>query len=137
MGGSVISITNVDDVMLHHLTLTHGDGTGNCVSDGCGGGIYASETIVHIGHCIITNNVGSRANGGMGGGIYVDNLNGHVDIWESRIVSNTANADPTSSSPGRGGGVYVNRGTALLSENKILDNVGHVSYGGFGGGTYL
>jgi len=35
-GGSVISITNAGDVLLMHLTLTHGDGAGNCSSIGCG-----------------------------------------------------------------------------------------------------
>jgi hypothetical protein len=53
-GGSVISITNAGDVILMHLTLTHGDGTGNCYSTvGCGGGIYVRDSILHVGHCMM------------------------------------------------------------------------------------
>ena len=131
-GGSVISITNAGDVLLQHLMLTHGDGSGNCGSNGCGGGIYAMGTNLHAGHCVITNNVGSRSGGAMGGGIYV--YNNHVDLWGSRIVSNTAAySSSTSFQYGHGGGVFVQMGTASLWENEVLDNVGSVLHGGSGG----
>lgn len=138
-GGSVISITNADDVMLQHLTLTHGDGSGNCGSNGCGGGIYVEDTTIHIGLCVITDNVGSTTGSGAGGGIYVDNYDtgSHVDVWGSRIVSNTANTESPSSNFGQGGGIYIQFGTASLWENQVLDNVGHVSYAGSGGGIDL
>jgi len=138
-GGSVISITNAGDVLLHFLTLTHGDGAGNCFSGGCGGGIYLKDTNVHIGHCVITDNVGGTAGNGAGGGIYVNNYNtdSHVDVWGSRIVSNTANTELSSSSGGSGGGMYISGGTVSLRENQVLDNVGHVSYLGSGGGIDL
>jgi hypothetical protein len=137
--GSVISINNAEDVMLHFLTLTHGDGSGNCGSSGCGGGIYVEDTTVHIGHCVITNNVGSTAGSGEGGGIYVDNYDtgSLVEVWESHIVSNTANTEPLSLNGASGGGIYIFKGTASLRENQVLDNVGHVSYLGSGGGICL
>lgn len=136
-GGSVISMTAAGDVMLRHLTLTHGDGTSSCGTLGCGGGIYAKDTILHVDHCVITNNVGTTAGEGRGGGIYVYNVGHHVDILGSRIVSNTASADPSSSSYAYGGGVYIQDGTVSLVENEVLDNVGHVSYSGEGGGIHL
>jgi hypothetical protein len=33
------------DVVLMHLTLTQGNGTGNCGTDGCSGGIHAADTV--------------------------------------------------------------------------------------------
>jgi len=139
-GGSVISITDAGDVLLHHLTLTHGDGKGNCFSGGCGGGIYATGTSLHVGFCVITNNVANSpgATGtGYGGGIYAYANNQLVEVWDSQVVSNTANADPSSSSGGSGGGMYISGGTVSLRENQVLDNVGHVSYMGSGGGIDL
>lgn len=133
--GSVVSITNAGDVLFLHLTLIHGDGTGNCGSDGCGGGIYATGTALHIGHCVISNNVGTRAGEGMGGGLFVDD--GELEMWDSEVISNTANVDASSTSNGRGGGLYALNSPVSLRQNQIVDNVGHVSYSGRGGGAYL
>ena len=135
-GGSVISITNAGDVFLQHLTLTHGDGLGNCPSwpGSCGGGIYATGTNLYVGQCIIMNNVGGSTGGANGGGIYAYADNHIVEIWGSRIVSNTAalaSSDPTEY--GDGGGVYIEKGIASLWENEVLDNVGSVNHGGSGG----
>jgi len=90
-GGSVISITNAGDVMLQHLTLTHGDGQDNCPGwpGSCGGGIYASGTNLYVGQCVVTDNVGGMVGGANGGGIYAYANGHHVEIWESRIVNNT------------------------------------------------
>ncbi len=136
-GGSVVSITDAGDVMLLNLTLTHGDGTGNCFSTlGCGGGIYVQDTILHVGHCVITNNVGSMVSGGQGGGLYARDSG--VEIWGSVIVSNTASTDLSTTSGAHGGGIYVSGAHgASLRENQFLDNVGHVSAQGRGGGIYL
>jgi len=137
-GGSVISITNAGDVLLEHLTLTHGDGTGSCGGGGCGGGIYASGTNLHVGHCVITDNVGTASGSGYGGGIYVSNSSGHVDIWSSRILSNTANTSSTGS--GNGGGIYITGGSVSVVENQIVDNLAKLASSGsmpFGGGLYL
>jgi hypothetical protein len=139
-GGSVISITNAGDVLLLHLMLTHGDGSGNCGSSGCGGGVYATGTNLHIGQCVITDNVGSKAGDdmGFGGGVYAYANNRTVEIWNSRIVSNTASANPSSTYYAYGGGIYVQYGTTSLVQNQILDNVGSTAgTGGVGGGIFL
>jgi hypothetical protein len=138
-GGSVISITDANDVGLTHLTLTHGDGTDNCSGYGCGGGIYAEGTNVHIGHCIITDNVANTAGvEGDGGGIYVYASGSRVDIWHSQIVSNAANTAPSSPYSSWGGGIYINCGTVSLVENQFLDNVGSdAGTYGIGGGISL
>ncbi len=139
--GSVISITNVGDpVSLQFLTLTRGDGTGNCWgTTGCGGGIYAQNTILNVGCCVITNNVASRGGGGMGGGLCARDSS--VEIWDSVIVSNTASADLSSTPTAYGGGVFIESSTgarsASLRQHQILDNVGHVAHQGRGGGVYL
>jgi hypothetical protein len=139
-GGSVISITNAGDVMLQHLTLTHGDGAGNCYNTlGCGGGIFVKDTTLHVGNCAITNNIGSSVGGGWGGGLYVHDSN--AEIWGSVIVSNTASANHSTTSTAYGGGVYADSyggsNGISLRNNQFLDNVGSVSAQGRGGGVYL
>ncbi|MBN1487252.1 MAG: right-handed parallel beta-helix repeat-containing protein, partial [Anaerolineae bacterium] len=129
--GSVITIADAGTVQLAYLTLTHGDGTGNCDS-GCGGGISAAGTDLYVNHCVITDNVGRTSSGwGSGGGIYVEAYGGrYVEIVYSQVISNTANTD----SPGRGGGIIILGGTAQLAYNEIRDNVAGSSDGG---GIYL
>ena len=138
-GGSVISITDAGDVSLLHLTLTHGDGSGNCNNWGCGGGIYATGTSLHVGHCIVADNVASKNNGmGLGGGIYAYAPNRNVEIWASRVISNTGNTSPSSVYYSYGGGIFLRYGTAMLRENEVLANVGSsAGTGGMGGGIYL
>ncbi|NOZ04805.1 MAG: hypothetical protein GXP41_00410 [Chloroflexi bacterium] len=135
--GSVISISNAGDVFLQYLKITHGDGIGNCqigTVGGCGGGVFAEGTDLHIAQCFITDNVGSSTKGGLGGGVYV-NANGHaVEMWQSQVISNTAAVSSSLSSQyGLGGGVYIGGGTASLRQNRILDNVGSVNHSGSGG----
>jgi hypothetical protein len=134
-GGTVISITNAGDVLLQHLIVAHGDGTGNCGGLGCGGGVYVENTSVHVNGCEIIDNVGSRTGGGLGGGIYASSS--AFEMRSSRVVSNTASTDPVASGGGWGGGIYVNTGSASLVENEFLDNVGRTSWTGAGGGIYL
>jgi hypothetical protein len=92
-----------------------------------------------MGHCVITNNVGSMVGGGRGGGLYAHGS--AVEIWGSVIVSNTASADPSTTLHAYGGGIYVDSfsgaPSASLRDNQFLDNVGHVSSQGRGGGLYL
>lgn len=139
-GGSVVSITTAGDVVLLHLTLTHGDGTGNYLSTlGCGGGAYVQDSILHMGHCVITNNVGSRVGGGRGGGLCARGSD--IEIWDSVIISNAASTDASTTLSAYGGGVSVELSigahSVSLRENQFLDNVGHVSAQGRGGGIYL
>jgi hypothetical protein len=133
--GSVISITNAGNVLLLHLTLTHGDGSGSCgASHGCGGGIFAKDTNLYVGHCLITENVSSRTNDwGDGGGIYA--ANGDIEIWKSRIISNTASVTD-SFYFATGGGVSLLSGKSVLRENEILENfAGNMpGFYGYGGG---
>ncbi|RLC90226.1 MAG: hypothetical protein DRI77_14980 [Chloroflexi bacterium] len=140
--GSVVSITNAGDVMLQHLTFTHGDGKGNCGPwAGCGGGVYVKDTAIHIGQCVITDNVGSSAQSAFGGGIYVgnSNLGAPANIWETRFVSNTA----STASVGWGGGLYLEAGTsissAVVTGNTFEGNIASTasSGDGQGGGMYM
>ncbi|HEY77095.1 MAG TPA: hypothetical protein G4O00_13135 [Thermoflexia bacterium] len=139
-GGSVVSITWASDVQLMYLTLTHGDGSGNCGSNiGCGGGIYISRTNeVQIWECVITDNVANRSGNvaGWGGGLYA--YKSGVMVWGSQIVSNVANISPSTTEPSGGGGIYVNYGDVALEGNDIRYNVGSAAGGdGDGGGVYL
>lgn len=132
---SVISVTNsASPVALSGLTLIHGDGTGNCGNVGCGGGIYVRNAVLSVENCVIRENAGSHSGMGAGGGVYA--INSLLDVQRSQIVSNTAVTDAANVGAW-GGGVYVYLGAALLGENEISDNVGHVAYSGLGGGIFL
>jgi hypothetical protein len=135
--GSVVSIINAGDVSLQHLVLTHGNGTGNYFPTlGCGGGIYALESNLHLISIELINNVGSEVGGGLGGGLCTRDSN--IEIMSSRISGNSASVDPTNTSYANGGGIYLGSSlgthSASLRENEILDNVGNVSDQGSGGG---
>jgi hypothetical protein len=134
--GPVVEIDHAGDVSLMHLNIIGGNGTGNCGADGCGGGIYVETSILHVGHCLLANNMANEATGyGRGGGLYA--VGSAVEIWESHIVNNTAQANPATSSGGYGGGLYIGEGTATLRQNLILDNLAHALWSGYGGGVYL
>ena len=139
-GGPVISITHASDVTLLYLTLTRGNGVG--CPDGwadCGGGIYAVNTSLHVGQCVIINNVGSRTEPAFGGGVYVYNRNSLLnEFWDNQIVSNTASMAGT----GWGGGLYLEAyGTypsvASVTGNAFEHNTASTAGGGQGGGLYL
>jgi hypothetical protein len=132
----VVEIVNAGDVGLMHLNIINGNGTGRCGADGCGGGVYVETSILHMGHCLLANNVANEATGyGRGGGLYA--IESAVEMWESHVVSNTAQANPTTSEGGYGGGLYLEGGTASLCQNLILDNLAHALWSGYGGGIYL
>ena len=136
--GSVISITNSGFVFLHHLTLTNGNGAGNCFPTvGCGGGIFAKFADLHIGHLYIHHNVANPSGQGYGGGIYANES--QVEIWGSRITDNTANGHPSAPVQGYGGGICVIAPWLSLRESEIIDNIANVSSAddGRGGGIYL
>jgi hypothetical protein len=143
--GSVISATwPAGDVVLEFLTIINGNGDGNCNSmGGCGGGIYAESVNLHVGNCVISNNVGNISPAGAtgeGGGIYA-----HGDIfelWDSRIVSNTAALSATTYYA-YGGGVFARNdflGSVLtMTRNFIANNVGSSANNipAEGGGVFL
>jgi hypothetical protein len=132
--GSVIHITSADAVYLQHLTLTHGNGDGNCGIQGCGGGVYSADTDIYVSECLIADNIATTSGGSTGGGIYAHAPAGIVEIWNSRIISNTASASSTEASQyGPGGGLYVAYGAVTLRRNTIQDNVGSVVHSGSGG----
>ncbi len=141
-GGSVISVTSAGEVVLDFLTITRVDGTGNCSSrsyGGCGGGIYAQETALYVGHSVITNNVGTTVDQAAGGGIYLFNRNGNApaELWENYIVSNTASTDDTA----WGGGLYIEAGNAMapaiVVTNTFQTNKASTASSGLGGGVFL
>lgn len=135
---SVVSATNAGNLFLQFLTLTQGNGTDNCGSYGCGGGIYATNTALHVGQCIIASSIASTTGDGVGGGIYVDNWNGDpAEIQESIIVANTASIPGI----GWGGGLYLRGGSTsiptIVSSNTFVGNRASLDGEGQGGGAYL
>ncbi len=130
---TVISATNVTTLTLRHLTVQHGLGSGNCVTYGCGGGLYVRYSNLILSHCKIQYNLGSSSgSAGNGGGVYVYNTTSYsAEILFSRIYSNTASSGVTMS--GNGGGIYVRGGRANLEQNEISENLGSQQYGGTGG----
>jgi nitrous oxidase accessory protein NosD len=118
--GSVVTATNVGDLYLHHLILTRGDGTGNCLN-GCGGGIYARNSELRVGHCVISDSVANSSGSGwgQGGGVYASN-GPFVHIWQSRIISNSAARPATTVS--EGDGIFVSGGVVRIERTEILSN---------------
>jgi len=139
-GGSVISVTNAGAVTLQFLTLTHGDGNGNCGGlYGCGGGVYATNTSLHVGNCVIMDNLGNTAGAGFGGGIFVDNWfnPAPVEIWESQFENNAAG----TTGIGLGGGLHLIGGDistpVIINGNTFAGNAASTISEGQGGGLYL
>jgi Right handed beta helix region len=139
-GGPVIRIASAGDVTLLYLTLTRGQGVSCPEGWGdCGGGIYAVNTILHVGQCLITNNVASRTGPAFGGGVYVYNRIGLLnEFWDNQIVSNTASMTDT----GWGGGLYLEAAGTYLSAasvtgNAFERNTASTAGWGQGGGLYL
>lgn len=133
--GPVVVIVGTGDVGLMHLNITDGNATGFCGADGCGGGIYVESSILHMGHCILSHNVGNSGTGdGRGGGLYA--IDSPVEVWESHFVSNTAQIDPAGGK-GYGAGIYVEGGAASLRQNVLLDNLASVLDSGWGAGICL
>jgi hypothetical protein len=139
--GSVVYIENAHSVTLKYLTLTHGDGSNSCDEDtGCGGGIYALYTELFIQQCRIIENVANSSgiNYGLGGGVYARSNDQEVQIWGSNISNNIANTSEGAHSYSKGGGIYLQYGTAVLAQNRITENVGSsAGTGGFGGGVHI
>ena len=132
-GGSVISMSNASQVTLQYLTITRGDGTGNCASAGCGGGIRSINTNLQVVDCSIEDNVGSTSGWGYGGGLYVNG--GALTLVSDRMVNNIA----STAYRGSGGAAYlVNLSHADLMANTIQNNKASTSANrGDGGGIYL
>jgi parallel beta-helix repeat protein len=118
--GSVVTATKVSDLFLHHLILTRGDGTGNCLN-GCGGGIYARESELRVGYCVISDSLANASGSGwgQGGGIYASE-GPFVHIWRSRVISNSAARPATTVS--EGDGVFVSGGIVRIERTEILSN---------------
>ena len=106
--GSVISATwPANDVGLEFLSIVNGDGSGNYLGQGCGGGVFAESVNLHIGNCVISNNVGSSLATdkiGLGGGIYI--FADIFELWDSQIISNTGNTNASAQYIGYGGGIF-------------------------------
>jgi len=143
-GGPVVSMTNAGDVTLLYLTLTRG--LGAACPEGqydCGGGIYAKNTVLHVGQCVITNNVGSRTKSAFGGGVYVGNryTGLSAELWDNQIVSNTASMASMNWATGWGGGLYLEAGNRLeyatVTGNTFERNTASTAGGGQGGAMYL
>ena len=131
-GGSVVRVEHgAGEVWLDHLVLTGGDGTGNCIPTGCGGGLYVDTAILHLFNSTVISNAGSTVptTGALGGGVFA--TDSEVDIRQNRILSNTATL--VGLHYGYGGGVFLQRSGAELVDNVVDGNVGAVDYSGSGG----
>ncbi len=139
--GSVISATwPAGDVTLEFLTITNGDGSGDYLNQGCGGGIYAESVNLHVGNCVISNNIGSSSAAdvmGWGGGIYI--FSDILELWDSQIVSNTANTNTSAKYAAYGGGIATHCDNVTMTNNYIARNIGSSAegVGAEGGGVYL
>jgi fibronectin type 3 domain-containing protein len=139
----VVTIT-IGSPTIRGFTITGGDATGlaGCQTgsgspSGCGGGIFAINSIPTIEDNIVEDNVASSltpaGNGGYGGGIMID-YNWPV-IRNNTIRDNVASADAF----GQGGGIYCLycEFGPQIANNEISGNAASGASSGTGGGIYL
>jgi hypothetical protein len=89
-----------------------------------GGGVFIYDGAPTISHNHIQDNVASS----WGGGIRVD-TNGQTNIIENTIYSNSTTLVP-GFSQGFGGGIFLVRGTTIISGNVIISNTAQLAGGG-------
>jgi hypothetical protein len=95
-----------------------------------GGGLYAKSHALTLTRNVIQGN--QATSGGFdayGGGVYVRDCDRAV-LMDNRVISNTVQA-----LTGRGGGIYLRRSSAVLTDNVIQANEASVM--GEGGGLYV
>jgi predicted outer membrane repeat protein len=146
-GGGINATLPSGDLLLEHCTFS------NNASASHGGGIAAvmSSGTLRMHSCQI---IGNRANPSIingnyvGGGVY---MTGNFELLNSLVRSNTSFSRCSSSFDctvlGRGGGIYIASGTAVVQncfirENNIrADNAGNCNFGGssqsLGSGIFL
>ena len=151
-----LTIAN-SNIYKNHAGNGNAPGTGSDIgSGGNGGSIFNTATgNLIITHCSFSNNTAGtggdatpKANakdGGSGGGIY---SNGNLTITNCTFTENSAGDGgdnpgvPGSwgASGGSGGAIYINQGTANITDSSFDDNNAggghHGGYGGYGGGIY-
>ena len=89
-----------------------------------GGGIYNAGSLTMTESSVD----GNRA--GMGGGIYDTGTGSVANLFDDEIVGNTARLVQSGQAPlGSGGGMYVNGGTASLTNVTVADDTGQFSGG--------
>jgi hypothetical protein len=107
----VLQVDSGVQAILDHLTITHGNLTGNDV----GAGILNAGSLT-----VSQSTLSSNSANDSGGGIY--NSGGTVTVSQSTLSSNSANY--------YGGGIYNSGGTLTVSQSTLSSNSAYVSGGG-------
>ena len=142
-GGGIYNSQNTSlsltDVVVRDNATVGGFG----LNAGRGGGIYHVGTSLTLTNCTVSNNTAASgisfgpSSGRDGGGLYLDN--GTVNITNSTISGNRTGSGVSNSSPGAGGGIYVDLFvTATLTNSTVSGNSVGSGFGGIpeGGGIF-
>ncbi len=129
-----IHIDTASAPWIHHNTIYSNNASNAGTGSGRGGGIYCSIAQPLIVSNVITNNVAYTGTDrpGFGGGLYLLGCDG-ARLNDNTVVSNTANTVVE----GRGGGLYVSDGDAIVSGNTIMSNTAGADISSRGGGLHL
>ena len=141
----LFAVSNGASLTLQSLTLSKGNSSGDggaikvngatltlnnsvvkdSAADGSGGGIYANNSDVTLTNSAISNNALDENGSGDGGGMYFSGSGSKtLTIDRSGLDNNSA--------PGDGGGLFINAGSATISNSTFGEN----SAVGDGGGIY-
>ena len=96
------------------MTITNSTVSNNVAGGDMGGGIYGGGTLT-IEDSAITGNVNTR---GFAGGLY---FNGNLTVRNSTVSDNRARG---------GGGIFLNFGTATLTDSTVIHNTADLNDGG-------
>jgi len=144
--GRAITIRGEGQVItpvVYGFHITGGDATGESDHPHWGGGIGSWDAAPIVSFNTITNNVATHNDDSpyaCGGGIALLNPGPGTLVLDNDVYSNTADGDVTGLWSGRGGGIAVISGTAVLQDNDVYSNLAHVSPDyrkGYGGGIYV
>jgi uncharacterized repeat protein (TIGR01451 family) len=117
------------------FTITGGNASNASDYADYGGGIHSRDADPIITHNVITGNVASDSPDahGYGGGLYLRNSSASAVVSGNHILSNTASTGYN----GSGGGLFLDRSEASVSDNIVRDNLASSADYGSGGGAYL
>ena len=120
----VFTITAGADVTMDGLIVSGGWLSNTTAALGAGAGIYNTGNLT-LTHSTVA---GNTAVANSGGGIYQTGVTATLYLLDSALVSNTAQ---------QGGGLYVDRGAATLSNAAVRTNVGTNAITTVGGGIAM
>lgn len=119
--GSVITATNVSNILLKGFTITGGAAL-------LGGGVSLDNSTITVEACLIYQNTA-----GWGGGIFAGSSNASLDNSSLTIIDSTISTNVTAGTSQAGGGVAVSKSTLIIENTDVRFN----QCANLGGGLFI